>query len=303
MIALFCVSLIWGATFVWMKDALSAAEARLGVEHRTSGLSLFLGLRFGAAALIVLAISKSARRNLNRQTWSGGAWLGGLLFAGFALQMTGLVEISPAVSAFLTSLYVLFTALISSFASRGRLRLSLVIGALLATIGAGIIRGRPELTFTSGEWLTIGSAFVFAVHILATDRVTRRVDPMAVTFTSFAVVAVASFALFAVVHASSSGPSFSTLRDLVCAADFYVPLTLTTLLATVVALTFMNIFQREVDPVRAAIVYAFEPIFATVFGIATGHDALTTWLWVGGTALLLGNLVAELGVRRAGTSA
>src|SRR6188768_1775945 len=146
--ALFAVAVIWGGTFVWMKDALTAAQARLGPGHVVSGLCVFLALRFGAAALIVIALSRSARTRTKRAEWTSGAWLGGLLFAGFALQMSGLADVTPAVSAFLTSLYVLFTAAMSAFSAGGKLRVSLVVGALLATIGAGLIRGRPELTLT-----------------------------------------------------------------------------------------------------------------------------------------------------------
>ena len=57
----------------------------------------------------------------------------------------------------------------------------------------------------------------------------------------------------------------------------------------------MNLFQRRLDPVRAAVLYAFEPIWAALFGIAAGTDAFTTYLWLGGGLLLAGNLVAELG--------
>jgi drug/metabolite transporter (DMT)-like permease len=60
----------------------------------------------------------------------------------------------------------------------------------------------------------------------------------------------------------------------------------------------MNHFQRELDPVRAAILYAFEPIWAALFGIACGTDSLTIYLWLGGALLLAGNLVAEIGQRR-----
>ena len=181
--------------------------------------------------------------------------------------------------------------------------MSLVVGALLATIGAGLIRGRPELTLTDGEWLTIASAAVFAIHIIATDRATRRLDPMAVTFTSFTVVCLLSVAAFFVTRASGDAPPREALLDLVSSRAFLEPLLWTTVLATVVALTLMNVFQREVSPVRAAILYAFEPIWATLFGIATGHDSLTAWFVFGGAALLAGNLIAELGARRENASA
>jgi drug/metabolite transporter (DMT)-like permease len=300
--ALFAVAVIWGGTFVWMKDAVTVAEARLGPGHVLSGLSVFLALRFGAAALIVLAISRSARTRLGAAEWKYGAWLGGLLFGGFALQMSGLVDVSPAVSAFLTSLYVLFTAAISALSAGGRPRATLVAGALLATLGAGLVRGRPGLTFTVGEWLTIGSAIIFAIHIIATDRATRRFDPMALTFTSFVVVFGLAAITFLAVSTSDDAPSSAAIVDLVTSRAFFVPLALTTVLATVVALTFMNLFQREVDPVRAAILYAFEPIWATLFGIATAHDSLTPWFLFGGAALLAGNLIAELGARRESAS-
>jgi drug/metabolite transporter (DMT)-like permease len=61
----------------------------------------------------------------------------------------------------------------------------------------------------------------------------------------------------------------------------------------------MNLFQRDLDPVRAAILYAFEPIFALFFGLAAGLEVLTPWLWIGGGMILLGNLVAEMGGVRA----
>jgi drug/metabolite transporter (DMT)-like permease len=302
-LALFVVSLIWGATFVWMKQSLTAAAAHLGAERGIAASALFLGVRFGAAALIVLVISRTARRAWTRPdagpAWRAGAWLGLLLLLGFGFQMRGLEDVTPAVSAFLTSLYVLFTAILAAIRSRRGLHVSLVAGAVLATLGAGLVRGRPELHFTTGEWITIASAFVFAAHILATDRLTRVVEPMCITLTSFTVIALGNLALFAVCMASDAALSWERVTGLLAAREFLVPLVLTTILATVVALSLMSLYQRELDPVRAAILYAFEPIFATLFGLAAGLDSLTSWLWIGGGLILLGNLIAELGGCRA----
>lgn len=294
LLALFAVSLIWGGTFVWMKDGMAVAERAFGPGSALVALAWFLLLRFGGAAILVFACVPSARRGLGRDAWIGGLWLGVLLFVGFALQMVGLADVSPAVSAFLTSLYVLFTAILTTMIERRRPRAGLVLGALLATAGAGLVRGRPELSFSLAEWLTIAAAFSFAAHILATDRVTRRTPAMPVTFTGFAVVALGSLALFAVARLRGPLPPAQAFLDVLRDREFLVPLALTTVLATVVALTFMNVFQRQVDPVRAAILYALEPIWAALFGIATGHDHVTSWLVLGGAILLAGNLVAEL---------
>jgi drug/metabolite transporter (DMT)-like permease len=221
-----------------------------------------------------------------------------LLFVGFGLQMLGLAEISPAVSAFLTSLYVLFTAVLSAVLKRRGPSLALFLGVVLATCGAGFIRGRPELSFNSGELMTVGCAVLFALHILATDRFTKQIHPMPLTLTSFVSVTAASLVVLAILLQRPGAPGSAALVALVESRDFALPLVLSSILATFVALTLMNHYQRELDPVRAAILYAFEPIWAALFGIACGTDSFTTYLWLGGGLLLTGNLVAEIGQRR-----
>jgi drug/metabolite transporter (DMT)-like permease len=297
-VALFFVTVIWGGTFVWMKQALEAVDARLGPGHATTGIALFITIRFGLAAILVAAFLPAARRVGTKEVWTGGLWIGALLFGGFALQMSGLGEVTPAVSAFLTSLYVLFTAILTASIERRGPSLALFCGAVLATCGAGFIRGRPELSLRGGELATVGCALVFAVHILATDRITKRVSPMAITTTSFAWVGLGGLAWLGGSLLQAGAPDARAVLELTLAPDFAVPALLSCLLATVVALSLMNQFQRELDPVRAAILYAFEPIWAALFGLVYGTDAVTVYLWVGGGLLLAGNLVAEIGQRR-----
>jgi drug/metabolite transporter (DMT)-like permease len=260
--------------------------------------ALFMLLRFGSAAALLFLAVPAARRGWTREVWIGGAWLGALLFAGFALQMIGLAEVSPAVSAFLTSLYVLFTALLIAVRQRAKPSLALGLGVLLATLGAGFIRGRPELSLNAAELATVACALLFAIHILATDRITKRVPPMAVSTTSFAWVGIGSLILLALSLRREGAPTLGAILELSRSADFAVPALLSMALATVVALSLMNQFQRELDPVRAAILYAFEPIWAAVFGLLYGTDKVTVYLWLGGGLLLAGNLVAEIGQRR-----
>ena len=295
--ALLVVTVIWGGTFVWMKQALDAIKSVLGPANSNAGISLFMAARFGLAAACVAVFVPSSRRGLSREVWIGGFWIGLVLFGGFVLQMMGLAEVSPAVSAFLTSLYVLFTAVITAGIERRAPSLALFVGVVLATLGAGFIRGRPELGFNTGEMLTVGCAVLFAAHILVTDRVTKRLLPMPVTLASFAWVSAGGVAMLLPALASKDGPGTAAMLDLAATPAFALPLVLSSVLATVVALSLMNLFQRRLDPVRAAVLYAFEPIWAALFGIAAGTDRFTTYLWLGGALLLAGNLIAELGQR------
>ncbi len=297
-LALFFVTLAWGGTFVWMKETQDHTRLVMGEGAQLSGTAYFMGLRFALAALLLGLWGKARFRLSDRSVWAGGFWLGILLWLGFVLQMLGLTEVSPAVSAFLTSLYVLFTAILSLCLARRRPGLGLIVGVLCATVGAGVIRGRPELHFTLGELQTLACALVFAGHILVTDRVTKRVSPLPATLASFVWVAALSFATFAIAGLFEGTQPAERWLELALAPQYLSPLLLSTGLATVLALSLMNLFQRELDPVRAAILYALEPIWAAAFGIWGGHDAFTPWLVGGGVILLAGNLIAELGGRK-----
>ncbi len=294
-LALLVVTLLWGWTFVWMKQALLAAEEVVGARGVPAAIGLFVALRFGLALFVLPAARPALLRGLDGPAWSGGAVLGALLLAGFLLQMLGLEGVSPAVSAFLTSLYVLFTALLQVAVQRRPVGAGMWAGAVLATLGAGFIDGPPHLAFGVPEWLTVACAFVFALHILATDRVTRRADPLAVTWASFAFTAVGGAAVVAWAVARDGGPDTAQLVALASAPAFLVPMVLSAVLATALALSLMNVYQRELAPMRAAILYAIEPIWAAGIAAALGLQPLGAWLVVGGAALLAGNLVAEWG--------
>ncbi len=294
-LALLAVTILWGCTFVWMKQSLDAAEHRLGHPGGASVVSMYVGVRFLIAAVLI-AFWPRARAGLDRGAWGGGAVLGALLYSGFLLQMLGLEHVSPPVSAFLTSLYVVFAAIISAAIHRARPHGPFLIGVVLATLGAGFIEGPPHLTFGLAEWLTVASAFIFALHILATDRYTKDHAPIPVTLAMFVCTAVLSTAGFAVTMLRGGSPSFDALGALLHDPGFVRPLLLSTVFATVLALTLMNQFQRELDPVRAAILFALEPIWTTLIAIVAGFGRPGFWLWVGGSALVAGNLIAEWGV-------
>ncbi|HEX6853260.1 MAG TPA: DMT family transporter [Candidatus Polarisedimenticolaceae bacterium] len=297
LLALLAVTVIWGWTFSWMKQSLNAAEAAWGPGRGLLAIAWFVALRFGLAAILMLAVP-AARRGFDGPVLRGGGLLGALLLAGFVLQMAGLQGVTPAVSAFLTSLYVVFTAAWIALRATHRLRPALVGGVVLATFGAGFINGPPQLTFGTAEWLTVASAAVFAMHILATDAVTKAAAPLPITTVSFAATSLGAIGLTAAAVAAPGGPGVRDLVTLAIDPAFATPLLLSCGLATVVALSLMNLFQRDLDPVRAAVVYALEPVWAAMVSIHLGLGAMDRWLWVGGAALLAGNLVAELGAAR-----
>ena len=286
---LFFVTLLWGGTFVWMKQAMNSLEPELE-EYSTAGVvGIIVASRFLIAFVALLPFSSRARGALSsKEDWKGGLVLGGLMLVGFVLQMIGIGTVTPSVSAFLTSLYVVFTAIFSVKISDRKPTRMMIGGVLLATLGAGFIDGPPHIIWGAGELLTVICALFFALHIIYTDSITKKLDPLAVTSTSFAVLVVG-----ALIFGFASSGGFSVAK-IVWSDGVLVPLLCLGLFGSLACILMLNAFQKYLNPTHAAIIYSFEPVWATLYGWYEGMISVSIWLTMG-LLLLAGNIVVELG--------
>lgn len=290
-LGLLAVTLAWGATFIWMKQAMNAIQPEIEQYGRTPVVAALVGGRFLIAFIALFFVSREAREALsNPELWKGGGILGGILLVGFITQMIGLDSITPSTSAFLTSLYVVFTAFITTKMTGQSVTRTMIFGVALATFGAGFIEGPPHISWGWGEILTVICAFFFALHILFTQQITQKMNPIGVTSTSFLIVVLGSL----VVASLTSGLATPDVLSVVAHENVIMPLLLLGLIGSLFALLLLNILQRYLHPVQAAIIYALEPVWATIFSLSLGMTDWTGWIAVGGGALLIGNFLVEL---------
>lgn len=212
------------------------------------------------------------------------------MLVGFFSQMLALDDINPSTSAFLTSLYVVMTALLTARASDHPPTRALWWGVMLATTGAGFIEGPPHLTWGVAELVTVLSALFFAFHIVATQRWTTDHDPLPLTVMSFAVVTGGAWVLMLMVTASPR----ALVDDVLTSSGVWVPLISLGVGGSFFCLLMLNMYQRHLHPVHAAVLYTFEPVWATLFGLGLGLVPFTWWIVIGGSVLVLGNVVVEL---------
>ena len=288
---LLSVTLVWGATFIWMKQALNALEVEIEAYGTFSVVAFLVALRFLIAMALVAAVFPKTWQGLTSvQIWKGGAVLGSLMLVGFVSQMVALNDINPSTSAFLTSLYVVMTALLTVKLTQHPPRRTLYWGVLMATLGAGFIEGPPHLSWGWGEIITVACALFFALHIIFTQKLTLKLDPLMLTLTSFIVVGMGSL-LFAVVSSSNAS---SMAQDVLGREGVLLPVFLLGLGGSFFCLVALNMYQRHMHPVQAAIIYAFEPVWATLFGLGLGLVPWTWWIVFGGGILLAGNILVEV---------
>ena len=289
--ALLVVTSVWGATFIWMKQALNELQPEIETYGSNRVVAVLVAARFAIAAIVMLVFFPKARAALSEpEQWKGGAVLGGLMLIGFVTQMIGLDEINPAVSAFLTSLYVVFTAIITIIMTKSRPSRALMFGVVLATFGAGFIQGPPHLTWGFGEALTVVCAVFFALHIIYTQKITQVMEPVGVTQTSFAVVTIGAIALTFLLGGGRTMDEWSFIFD----DGVFIPVLCLGIGGSLFCLLLLNMFQRYLHPIQAAIIYAFEPVWATMYGLGLDLVEWSPWILVGGGALFLGNIVVEV---------
>ena len=163
----------------------------------------------------------------------------------------------------------------------------MVLGVALATIGAAFIDGKPHVVWGRGELLTVICALFFALHIIYTDSITKKLDPIAVTSTSFATLVIGA-SLIAIVFAKDLNVFESAVQP-----DVIIPLLCLGILGSLACILILNIFQKYLNPTHAAIIYSFEPVWATLYGWQVGLVEPSIWLLTG-FLLLAGNIIVEL---------
>ncbi|QRN99437.1 DMT family transporter [Archangium violaceum] len=271
--ALLLITAFWGTTFVVVKGALGHGDPYS-----------FLTLRFTLGALALTAVAR--RQMLVPQTLRRGLLLGVFLFLGFVLQTVGLVSTTPSRSAFITGLYVVFVPLLGLALFRRMPRVTSWVGVVLAAVGLRYLTGADvgEGGLSSGDWLTLGCAVAYALHILLTERYAPKSG----------VVPLVAVQLWVVAVLSALCLPFTETR-VEWAPIFIVAVAFCGLIASAMALCVQTWAQARTTAVRVALICSMEPVFTAVYSVGLGYEMLGVREWVGGGLIVSGVLVAELG--------
>lgn len=272
--ALIFITMIWGGTFLAVQYALNFSSPMF-----------FVGCRFAVAALAIFLISIQSISGLTLKEVMAGTAIGVVIAIGYGTQTIALQSILSSESAFLTALYVPLVPILMWVIFQKRPSLMTWIGTTLAFIGLVLLTGNgiSTISLSYGQTLTLICAFVIALEIILIGYFAGKVNLRRVTVIQLAVASLLSFCSMPLVGEHSI-PSFSW-QLLVVALGLG--------LASALIQFVMNWAQRMVDPTRAAIIYAGEPVWAGVFGRIAG-ERLPLLALLGGCLVVLGVLVSEL---------
>jgi drug/metabolite transporter (DMT)-like permease len=255
------VTAIWGWTFVVVKDATAAY-----------GVVGFLAIRFAIAAA---ALGPVCLKRVTWRTLRAGVAIGVAMAAGYLLQTFGLQYTMPTNSGLITGLFVVFAPISAKAFFRVRLDRAILVSVVISLIGLVLLTGQMPGEFRVGDFLTLGCAAAFGLHIALLSRYARDHDALVLALGQMLAAAVLFGAAWPFVEPMAL-PS----------GQVWLSLLLVGVVASALAFYIQTLVQQRLSAAGTAVILTMEPVFAVLFGYWLAGDRLTA-IQVAGAACVL----------------
>lgn len=287
---------VWGTSFALAKDAGEAINGAAGVQQHLLGPVLVLAMRFTIAAALLVIFVPAARQGWTRSRLRDALLTGVLAALGMGSLNIALDHTTEAIAAFLGSCAVLFVPIILWLFFRQKPAAATFLGIALAVPGVYLMSfGEGDAVGSSvrinlGVWLAMGSAVILAGHLIAVGRLSPRVGAIRMCVGQFAVIGLACWAIVPLCAMRLTHFDFAVFHG----PRVWVDLALLIALPTFISFGLQSRYQPFVSPVRAVMIYLFEPVAAAIFAWFWTGRSMTGAMIAGAALVLLANAIVEL---------
>ena len=273
-LALLLATIIWGSSFIIMKDALD-----------DMGTFFLLAFRFAGACLLLAVIFQKSLKQLNFYYLKAGFVMGTALIIAYSLQTFGLAETTPGKNAFLTAGYCVMVPFFYWMIAGRRPDRYNISAAVLCVAGIGLVSLDANLTMGRGDLLTILCGIFYALHIIVSARYTQNADVMLLTIVQF---------FFAAVWSGAACFLFEPFPDLGAVPTYtWFSLLYLCVFATAGALGLQTYGLKYTAPSAGALILSLESVFGVIFSVILGAEALTPRVCLGFAIIFSGIVVSE----------
>lgn len=266
-------TLIWGATFVIIKEVL-----------KSSSPVLFIGIRFTIAFLVLACFNWKSFSKTSREMWKHAVILGILNYIAYAAQTIGLEYTTVAKSSLVTYLFAILTPPLQYFITGKKPSPGNIAGLLIVFTGMMIITSPKAEGINSGDILTLASAVSYAFYIVYIDVYSSIKDAGFLVTIQFLITGVLGLA---------TAPLAET-PFIILDWNLVLSIAYLSILGSAVAIYLINRFQKYTTPTKAVIIYSLEPLFSVLLGIIILNESKSAAKFTGMALIIGGILVSEL---------
>ncbi|MCX7879713.1 MAG: DMT family transporter [Ignavibacteria bacterium] len=277
---LLVITIIWGGTFAFTK---------IGLEYATP--FLLISLRFFVALLTCLILWNKIFFNITPKILSNGLILGIFYAGGFALQTLGLNYTTVTKSAFISGLFVILTPFAYKLIDKNKISIYQWVGVLIVLVGLWLFTNPGINNVNIGDVLTLLSTFFWAFYIVYINKFTKDVEKFSETIqlviAQFLVVWIIGLIGFLAFELKSFKFSPNT--------NLLIVLLYNGIIASVLLTAIHTGVQKYSTPVKAALIFSLEPVFASIFAIIIFQEYLKLIEYLGALFILFGVVFSEIG--------
>ena len=283
---LLLATVIWGSAFV---------SQSVGMEH--IGPFTFQAVRclLAVIGLLPVIIISDKFKNDGKTFWSRWAdlklWKVGLLcgiplFLACNLQQIGLVDTDAGKSGFLTAMYIVIVPVIGIFLKK-KPSVMVPVSVVLAVAGLYCLSCVGVTQISTGDFLTLCCALMFAVQITFIDLFAQKADALRLN----AIQALVCAVLSAVIMLFTEAPTWQAIVD--CA----LPLAHAGFLSMGAAYSLQILGQQDLEPTTASLVMSLESVFAAVFGALILKETMSGWEILGCVLVFSAVILSQIPVK------
>jgi drug/metabolite transporter (DMT)-like permease len=278
-ILLVMITLIWGATFVVIKNALTDVTPLF-----------FNAVRMSVAAITLALVFHRELPRLSFGALRYGGIVGSLLWVGNELQTSGMRYTTASKSAFLTGLSVVLVPIFAALFWKSKISRWSMAGVVMAlaglyllTIPASGAGGMNLQSVNRGDLLTLGAALVFAFHMIYMEHATRDENWRQIAIVQTAVAALLMIVAVPVAEKVSVAWSTRVISGVL----------ITGFLSLALSFSIQSWAQQFTPATHTALIFTLEPVFAWLTSFIFLGERLGGRGLMGGLLILCGVLISE----------
>ena len=271
-IALVVTTMIWGTSFVLLKNTLDVITPLT-----------IMAIRFLGSALLMLIIGFKDLKKLDKDYVKGGIIMGLCVFCGYLLQTFGLEYTTPGKNAFLTATYCVIVPFLAWFIEKKRPDKFNLSAAVICIVGIGLVSLQDDLTVGIGDMLTAFCGFFFALHMIYTGKYAENRSPILLNMIQFAVVGVLALILALIFEEPPAAVSFDVVLTMIYLC----------VMCTAVCYQLQTFGQKYATASSVAVIMPLESVFGTVVSVIFYGEHIGFRLFTGFVLIFAAIIISE----------
>jgi len=248
--------------------------------------STFLFYRFFFASIAIGLIFHKQLKNINLKSVKAGIGLAIPLTFGIHFQTLGIVKhTSASQCAFVAGMCVVIIPILKIVFYKSVIEPKIWFSAMLALLGLGIISITKNFSISIGDAYVLIGTIGFSYYLIKVEHFARKnniIQTLVPMFTTSALL------MFVISLFDSSADWFPENNN------FWVGVFFCSLFSTAYMYSISNLTQKYISAEKVAIIYLFEPVFASIASFFILNENLTWRLLIGGSLILIATLISEV---------